>query len=110
MTATTSRSCSHAPRCWSPTSPAYIHRPVLYYQFDRDEFLSGNCHPGRAGYFDHRRDGFGPVVDTHADVLAAVAELAGFPMPEVYRERAEHTFPNRDGRCCARVTAAIEAM
>lgn len=89
---------------------AYIDRPVLYYQFDRDEFLSGNSHPGRAGYFDHRRDGFGPVADTLADVLAAVAELAGFPMPEVYRERVERTFPNRDGRCCARVTAAIEAL
>ena len=40
--------------------PAYIGRPVVYFQFDRNEFLSGS-HGWRGGYFDYYRDGFGPV-------------------------------------------------
>ena len=39
---------------------AYIDRPTVYFQFDRERVLSGG-HVGRAGYFDYERDGFGPV-------------------------------------------------
>ena len=54
---------------------AYIDRPVVYFQFDRDEMLGGR-HVGRKGYFEYERDGFGPVVtDLHAAELAIVAAI-----------------------------------
>jgi glycosyltransferase involved in cell wall biosynthesis len=87
---------------------AYIDRPVLYYQFDRDRVQLGD-HVGRAGYFDYARDGFGPVALDHDDVVAGiVAALDHGPEPTPdYLERIAETFPQRDGQCTERVTRAI---
>jgi CDP-glycerol glycerophosphotransferase (TagB/SpsB family) len=73
-------------------------------------FVTGD-HVGRAGYFDHRRDGFGPVTETVGETVDAVAEIlrAGRTPAEPYARRVAAAFPDRDGRCCRRVIAAIEA-
>jgi glycosyltransferase involved in cell wall biosynthesis len=89
---------------------AYIERPVVYFQFDAARVLGGG-HVGQQGYFSYERDGFGPVTTTVAEAEAAIVSTvrAGrFPEP-AYRERIEATFPDRDGRCCERVTDAIVA-
>lgn len=39
---------------------AYLNKPVLYYQFDSEEFFA--THTYRKGYFDYEKDGFGEVV------------------------------------------------
>ncbi|GAA4701355.1 bifunctional glycosyltransferase/CDP-glycerol:glycerophosphate glycerophosphotransferase [Nocardioides conyzicola] len=90
---------------------AYIDRPVVYYQFDRERVLGGD-HVGRTGYFDYERDGFGPVRATHDEVVAAIlAALEHGPVPAApYDARIAATFPVRDGRCCERVTEAILAL
>jgi hypothetical protein len=69
-------------------------------------------HVGRAGYFEYSRDGFGPVVEDVEAAVAAVVDIAenGYAARPVFQERIEATFPMRDGGCCARVTAAIEAL
>lgn len=91
---------------------AYIDRPVVYFQFDQDRMFGGG-HVGRSGYFDYERDGFGPVVTEVDEAVAAVARSIGNgrrrPV-EPYHERIQATFPLRDGRCCERVTAAIEQL
>lgn len=91
---------------------AYIDRPVVYFQFDQREMLEGG-HVGRAGYFNYERDGFGPVATTVESAVDAVMGcLAGGrrgPSPE-YQRRIDDTFPLRDGRCCERVTSAIERL
>jgi glycosyltransferase involved in cell wall biosynthesis len=89
---------------------AYLDRPVVYYQFD-EELVLGGAHVGRAGYFDYRRDGFGPVtVDADGAVRATVDALEQGPDPApAYRSRIGATFPERDGKCCERVFAAIRA-
>lgn len=88
---------------------AYLDRPVVYYQFDRDDVEAG-AHIGRKGYFEYERDGFGPVALTHeaavAEIVAAI-EAGRRPSP-VYQERIDRTFVTRDGRACERVVAAIE--
>ncbi len=87
---------------------AYLERPVVYFQFDEATVLGGG-HVGRAGYFDYRRDGFGPVtVDAPEAVAAAVSALDHGPDPmEPYRTRIEATFPDRDGQCSERVVQAV---
>jgi CDP-glycerol glycerophosphotransferase (TagB/SpsB family) len=90
---------------------AYIDRPLVYFQWDAD-VVHGGGHIGRYGYFDYARDGFGPVTETVDQAVAAVeASLkhGGAPAPE-YLDRIRATFPERDGLCCARTVAAIEAM
>jgi glycosyltransferase involved in cell wall biosynthesis len=87
---------------------AYIERPVVYFQFDRDRVHAG-WHLGRRGYFDYDRDGFGPVTLTADEAVAAITktvEQGPEPEPE-YLERIRASFPERDGRCCERVADAI---
>ena len=90
---------------------AYMDRPVVYFQFDAQRVMAGG-HVGRAGYFQYPRDGFGPVVEDVEAAVAAVVDIAenGYAARPVFQERIEATFPMRDGGCCARVTAAIEAL
>ena len=38
---------------------AYLKKPVIYAQFDRDTFFQGQVYD--KGYFDYERDAFGPV-------------------------------------------------
>ena len=87
---------------------AYVGTPVVYYQFDADEFFAGT-HAYRRGYFSYERDGFGPVVDTQDDLLKALRDLLDpeHVLPEEYRERIEQTFPFRDGQNSRRVYEAV---
>lgn len=88
---------------------AYLDRPVVYFQFDADRVLDGG-HNGRPGYYDHQRDGFGPVTETIDSTVGAVRTIItvdhGRPAP-VYARRIEQAFAIRDGRCCERTAAAI---
>jgi CDP-glycerol glycerophosphotransferase (TagB/SpsB family) len=90
---------------------AYLDRPVVYFQFDRDEMLGG-LHVGRQGYFDYARDGFGPVAEDAAAAEAAIVDaIRRGPVPgDTYQERIDRTFPDRDGQACARVVQAVEEL
>ena len=90
---------------------AYQHKPVIYYQFDLDEFQ--DRHIGSAeSYFDYEEDGFGPVVRSREALVAAVEKQieCGFQMDERYRERTERFFPLHDKRNCERVYQEIVHM
>ena len=89
---------------------AYLDRPVVYFQFDADRMFGGD-HIGRQGYFDYRRDGFGPVTGTaESAATEAVAALDRGRQPaSEHAERIAATFPGRDGRCRRRAFEAILA-
>lgn len=88
----------------------YIDRPVVYFQFDQADVAGGRVHLHRPGWFDDRRDGLGPVTENLDAALDAIARVAdgGLLMEERYLQRVQSLFPQRDGGCSARVTAAIE--
>ena len=90
---------------------AYMDRPVVYFQFDAKRVAAGG-HVGRAGYFRYERDGFGPVVGDVQDAVSAVVDIAqnGYAARPEYQQRIDEAFPQRDGQCCARVTAAIKQI
>ncbi len=90
---------------------AYLDRPVVYFQFDREAMFAG-AHVGRQGYFDYERDGFGPVAgDLEAAERAIVRSIDGGAQPDAeYQARIDATFPVRDGGACARVVAAVEEL
>lgn len=89
---------------------AYLERPVLHYQFDRDAFYGGD-HLGRSGGQVPDALRFGPVLGTAADVVAAVRATAarGFVAEPTYLDRMRAAFPHRDGGCCERVVEAVRA-
>ena len=52
----------------------YMEKPVIYYQFDKEEFLKYHYQKGYFSYEDH---GFGPVVTTEEERAEGVAEWGG---------------------------------
>ena len=85
---------------------AYMRKPVIYYQFDEEEYRAQHY---RQGYFDYRRDGFGEVVteqDALFDLLEQYLENGCSLKPE-YRERIQGFFPLQDRNNCERIYTEI---
>lgn len=86
---------------------AYLDTPVLYFQFDRDDYLTG--HTERPGYFDYERDGFGPVVTSAEAAGAEATTIAERGLDPAHRARMRRAFPTRDGLNRQRVYEAMSA-
>lgn len=86
---------------------AYQHKPLIYYQYDEADYRRDH-YP--KGYFDYRKDGFGPVVETVPALTRELAAALRFGMREVYASRADAYFPVRDRNNCRRNYEAIMAL
>jgi hypothetical protein len=75
----------------------YMEKPVIYYQFDLEEFRKFHY---QEGYFSYENNGFGPVVQTEEALVDAVMGCAGngFRMQQKYLDRLEAFYPVRDDR------------
>ena len=85
---------------------AYMRKPVVYFQFDQDEFFSKHYN---RGYFSYQKMGFGPVTvsaESTVDTMIQSAECDFLPT-EAYRKRMEEFFPLYDQKNCERIFAAI---
>jgi glycosyltransferase involved in cell wall biosynthesis len=89
------------------TEFAYILRPVVYFQFDREEFFGGQ-HTLGAGYFDYDQDGFGAVGQGVDEVLGHIEAVLEDREDAEYAQRRKAFFAFRDGRCCERVWQAVQ--
>lgn len=89
---------------------AYLRKPVIYCQFDKDEFFSGK-HLYTKGYFDYERDGFGEVeYDLESTVLRIIEYIEnGCPLKEKYRKRIDEFFAYNDRNNSKRVYEKIIA-
>lgn len=87
----------------------YMERPLLYYQFDYDEYRKGQ-HP--EGYFSYSRDGFGPVVKTKNEVINWIEEQCNtdFMMKEKFLNRRNDFFMFADRNNCSRIYSAIREL
>ncbi len=88
---------------------AYLQRPVVYFQVDAEEIMKGD-HLYDRGCFDFERDGFGPVVACVNDALAAVETVVSGDEDPEYAARRDQRFSFRDGRCCERVSNALDRL
>lgn len=84
----------------------YMMKPVLYYQFDLDNFRKNHY---QEGYFDYERDGFGPVCANEEAFLDAIEQMVsgGCRLEEEYRSRVAAFFEVRDDQNCRRNFDAI---
>ena len=85
---------------------AYLGKPVIYYQFDHDDFYATQGYT--ESYFSWKEDGFGPVVTEEENVIAEIERLLerDCVREEKYEHRAHLFFPERDKKnglraCCA---------
>ncbi|ENZ5882036.1 CDP-glycerol glycerophosphotransferase family protein, partial [Campylobacter coli] len=74
---------------------AYLEKPVIYYQFDKEDFF--NSHTLQKGYFDYTKDGFGPVVKNQENLLKELENLLRNDCKPfgVYKDNIDSTFTFR---------------
>ena len=93
------------------TDFAYMKKPVIYFQFDYQEFRKGH-HP--EGYFSYEQNGFGPVCFQIRQVIDALTDSydfsRGFINSEIYMQRDNDFFDLYDDNNCKRNFEAILQM
>jgi CDP-glycerol glycerophosphotransferase (TagB/SpsB family) len=88
---------------------AYIDKPIVYYQFDRNEFFAGE-HVCTGGHFMYEMHGFGPVTETLNQTFEAVGKVLQGNEGDEYHRRRKNFFAFHDGRCCERVCRELVAL
>ena len=85
---------------------AYMEKPIIYYQFDMEDFRKFSY---QEGYFFHDKHGFGPVVKTEDALIEAIVACAGndFRMEKIYHDRLDVFFQMRDEKNCERTYQAL---
>ncbi len=89
---------------------AYLRKPLIYTQFDREEFSSGG-HTSSGGYFRYEYDGFGEIEE---DVDSAVNRIIEYlendcTLKDVYRKRIDRFFAYDDKNNCQRIFDKVMA-
>lgn len=82
---------------------AYMHKPILYTQFDKDTFFSNHIYED--GYFKEERDGFGPLVYNYEDTIKEIVSIIDndCKMDKKYQERVNNFFKYTDTNNCERI-------
>ncbi len=81
----------------------YLKKPVVYSQFDKDEFFRGHSYD--EGYFSYDDNGFGPVcrdLDSTVDAIVKYVEN-DCKNSDKYIKRIEDFYPFFDDQSCKRV-------
>ncbi|EPW1549261.1 CDP-glycerol:glycerophosphate glycerophosphotransferase [Campylobacter coli] len=89
---------------------AYLNKPVIYYQFDHEEFFS--FHTYQKGYFDYEKDGFGPVVEDEESLLKELENLLQNDCNPfgIYKDNIDSTFVFKVGKCCERIYKILNSV
>lgn len=87
---------------------AYLRKPVIYSQFDKEEFFEGQVFD--TGYFDYATDAFGPVCyDYESTVQAIINAIENDCVnPPEYLERIEKFYAYNDRNNCKRIFDIIK--
>lgn len=79
---------------------AYMLKPVLYFQFDYEEYREKQL---QTGYFDYTENGFGPVFNTKDDLVEAFIDVYNNGLNKKYIERMNDFFEIKDQKNCERI-------
>lgn len=86
---------------------AYVKIPIVYVQFDKDEFYSNHAYT--RGYFNFENDGFGPVCYDYEAMVKIVIDTIknNCVMDEKYKKRVDNFFAYHDNKNCERIYQEI---
>ncbi|MDD7350048.1 MAG: CDP-glycerol glycerophosphotransferase family protein [Clostridiales bacterium] len=89
---------------------AYLKKPVIYAQFDRETFFKGQVYS--EGYFDYERDGLGPVCYDYEETVQTLMEAIrnDCKLDSVYDERSNAFYRWFDEDNCKRVYEEIRRL
>ena len=87
----------------------YMRKPVIYYQYDEEEYFK---HHYIKGYFDYRRDGFGPVCTYLKTLEESLRNYLGnsFLVENKFLTNAKKFFPVFDSKNSERIYNSILAL
>ena len=82
---------------------AYLKKPVIYYQADRDSFYEGQVY--QQGYFDYNKMAFGPCLTDHDEFIDNLIKIINndCKIEKKYLNRIEKTFKFNDDKNCERI-------
>lgn len=85
---------------------AYMKKPLLYYQFDYDEYRTKHL---QEGYFDYEQHGFGEVLKDEEEFIEFVIDYIknNFKLKKKYEERMNSFFEKNDTKNCERIYEEI---
>lgn len=86
---------------------AYMKKPIIYYQFDYDEYRKSHF---AEGYFDYAKDGFGPIVDEENDLVELVKKyyFSNYSIDKKYNTRMESFFELHDENNSNRIFSILK--
>ena len=85
---------------------AYLGKPVVYTQFDREAFYREQIYDE---CFDYQKEGFGPVCDDLESAVSALCELMENDGENPYKDRIDAFFVHRDKNNAKRILEAVLA-
>lgn len=88
---------------------AYMRRPVIYYQFDRNRIINSIY---KNSYFDFEKNGFGPIAEDRGSLINELEKFLENGLSNVpkYIARCEQFFPYQDRNNCSRIYNRIEQL
>lgn len=88
----------------------YLHKPIIYAQFDREAFYAGQIYD--EGYFKYDCDGFGPVCESYGDTLEEIIKAIknNCALEPVYEKRISDFYAYSDNKNCERIYNEIRKM
>lgn len=86
---------------------AYMHKPVVFYQFDEAYYFKEHY---QKGYFDYRENGFGDVCVSSVDAIAFTLQIIKreFQIDSFYENRIDNFFVLNDKHNCERIFERIK--
>jgi len=89
---------------------AYLRKPVIYTQFDKEEFFKSHLYT--EGYFDYEKDGFGPVVYKYEDTVNEIIKYIenNCELNNKYQKRIDKFYKFNDRNNCKRVYEEIRKI
>lgn len=88
---------------------AYMKKPIIYYQFDIDEYRKKQY---SEGYFNYEDDGFGPVVKSCSRLVDEIIKSIdnNYILEPKYLKRMTDFFELKDDQNCKRIYDVIKGM
>lgn len=85
---------------------AYMNRPVIYYQFDYEEYRK---HQHAEGYFSYKENCFGAICENERILLYEIKKTVdrNFVSEKIYLNRENDFFYFHDQKNCERIYASI---
>lgn len=79
---------------------AYMKKPLIYYQFDYDEYRKSHY---KEGFFNYENDGFGCVVKKQSSLLVELENILKYGIDKKYVDKVNSTFKYVDHNNCKRL-------